>query len=195
MRIEPTDLPAVLRIVPTRHGDARGWFMETWNRRALADAGIDLDFVQDNQSFSARTGTLRGLHYQAPPSAQDKLVRCVRGALLDVAVDVRAGSPTFGRWVAERLTAGNGAQLLVPKGFLHGFVTLEADTEIAYKCTDFYDAGADGAVAWDDPDLGVDWGTADPVLSAKDGAAPRLADWTSPFDYDGPLPWEGAAAR
>ena len=190
MRIEATALPAVLRIVPDRHGDARGWFSETWNRRALAGAGVALDFVQDNASLSAAVGTLRGLHYQAPPSAQDKLVRCVRGALTDVAVDARRGSPTYGRWVAEDLTAENGAQLLVPAGFLHGFVTRAEGTEIAYKCTAHYDRAADGAVAWDDPDLGIDWGVDAPVLSEKDRAAPRLADWDSPFRYDGPLPWE-----
>ncbi|PRY93303.1 dTDP-4-dehydrorhamnose 3,5-epimerase [Hasllibacter halocynthiae] len=191
MEIAPTAIPAVLRIVPRRHGDARGFFAETWSARAFEAAGIVLDWVQDNHSLSAAAGTLRGLHYQAPPSAQAKLVRCGRGALLDVAVDARAGSPTFGRWVAERLTAGNGAQLLVPEGFLHGFVTLEPGTEIVYKCSAPYDAAADGAVRWDDPDLAIGWGAAaDPVLSEKDRRAPRWAEWESPFRYEGPLPWE-----
>ena len=151
----------------------------------MATAGIDLDFVQDNQSLSATKGTLRGLHFQSPPHAQDKLVRCGRGRLWDVAVDIRHGSPTFGRWHGEELSAGNGRQLLVPKGFLHGFVTLEPDTEILYKCTDVYAPACDGAVRWDDPDLAIDWPLQGaPVLSAKDAAAPLLRDFTSPFVWD-----------
>ncbi|NBE07117.1 dTDP-4-dehydrorhamnose 3,5-epimerase [Paragemmobacter ruber] len=184
MMIEPTDLPGVLILTPQRFGDARGWFTETWNAARMASAGLDLAFVQDNHSFSAQVGTLRGLHYQAPPRAQDKLVRCSRGAIRDIAVDVRRGSPSYGRWVAVDLTPENGRQLLVPKGFLHGFVTLLPDTEVQYKCTDVYAPDCDGAVRWDS--LGIDWGlTADPVLSAKDTAAPAFADWTSPFAYEG----------
>jgi dTDP-4-dehydrorhamnose 3,5-epimerase len=176
-------------IVPTRHGDHRGFFSETWNRPRLAAAGIDLDFVQDNQSLSAARGTLRGLHFQSPPHAQDKLVRCGRGRLWDVAVDIRRGSPTYGQWHGEELSAENGRQLLVPKGFLHGFVTLEPDTEILYKCTDVYAPACDGAVRWNDPDLAIAW-PADalpdgaPVLSGKDAAAPLLRDFTSPFVWD-----------
>jgi dTDP-4-dehydrorhamnose 3,5-epimerase len=182
MLIEQTDLPGVLILTPQRFGDARGWFMETWNADRMAEAGLDLAFVQDNHSFSAQKGTLRGLHYQSPPRAQDKLVRCTRGAIRDVAVDIRRGSPTFGRWVRVDLTAENGRQLLVPKGFLHGFLTLAPDTEVQYKCTDTYAPSHDGAVRWDT--VGIDWGDeVEPVLSAKDAAAPAMADWQSPFDW------------
>lgn len=184
MQIETTALPGVLIITPARHGDARGFFSEVWNRRALADKGVTLPgFVQDNQSLSQRAGTLRGLHYQAPPSAQGKLVRCGRGRLWDVAVDARAGSPTYGRHVGVELSAENGRQLWVPAGFLHGFVTREDDTEILYKCTAHYDPVADGAVAWDS--LGIDWGVEAPRLSDKDARAPRFEDWTSPFVWEG----------
>ncbi len=185
MQIEPTALPGVLVVTPPRFGDARGWFSETWNGPKLAAAGVGIDWVQDNHSMSAAPGTLRGLHYQRPPHAQDKLVRCSRGAILDVAVDVRKGSPDFGRWVAVELTAENGRQLLVPRGFLHGFVTRAPDTEVQYKCSDVYAPDCDGAVRWDDPDLGIDWGlAAPPVLSAKDAAAPLLRDWQSPFVWE-----------
>ena len=180
MDIQTTTLEGVLLLTPRRFGDDRGWFSETWNRETLAAAGIDMAFVQDNHSMSAAVGTLRGLHYQAPPRAQDKLVRCTRGAIFDVAVDVRRGSTTYGQWVGYELTAQNGAQLLVPKGFLHGFVTRAPDTEVQYKCTDTYAPETDGAVRWDS--CGIDWGlTGAPVLSAKDAAAPAFADWTSPF--------------
>lgn len=186
MQIDPTDLPDVLMLTPARFGDARGWFSETWNAERLREAGLDLDFVQDNHSLSAEAGTLRGLHYQSPPRAQDKLVRCSKGAILDVAVDVRVGSPAYGRWVGVELSVENRRQLLVPKGFLHGFVTLTPDTEVQYKCTDVYAPECDGAVRWDDPAIGVDWGlTGKPVLSAKDQVAPLLADWTSPFVWEG----------
>ena len=145
MQIEKTTLPGVLVLTPKRFGDARGFFSESWNRRTLADHGITLDFVQDNHSVSAAPGTLRGLHFQSPPHAQDKLVRCGRGALFDVAVDIRRGSPTYGQWAGVELTAGNGRQLLVPRGFLHGFVTRQPDTEICYKCTDYYAPSQSGA--------------------------------------------------
>lgn len=182
MQIEKTDLPDVMILTPRRFGDTRGWFSETWNAERLREAGIDLAFVQDNHSFSARKGTLRGLHYQSPPRAQDKLVRCSRGAILDVAVDGRRGSPAYGNWVAVELSAENGRQLLVPKGFLHGFITLTDDCEVQYKCTDVYAPQHDGAVRWDS--VGIDWGTEDaPVLSDKDMAAPVFADWQSPFIY------------
>lgn len=181
--ITETQIPAVKLIAPRRFGDDRGWFSETWNQSALANAGIEMAFVQDNHSFSAEQYTVRGLHYQAPPHAQDKLVRCTRGAILDVAVDVRPGSESFGQWVAEELTAENGHQLLVPKGFLHGFATLLPDTEVQYKCTDFYAPEADGGIHIDDPEIGIDWGfdTAKAVLSDKDKVAPFLADWVNPF--------------
>ena len=189
MHIEETALPGVLILTPRRFGDERGFFSETWNRDTLAGHGITLDFVQDNHSLSRDRGTVRGLHYQAPPRAQDKLVRVTAGAVLDVAVDVRVGSPAFGQSVRVELSARDGRQLLVPKGFLHGFVTLEPDTEVLYKCTDTYAPDCDGAVAFDDPDLAIDWGvTRDTaILSAKDAAAPRLADWNSPFVFgEGP---------
>ena len=184
MQIEQTALAGVLILTPQRHGDARGFFSESWNRARMAAAGLAYDFVQDNHSVSAQVGTLRGLHYQSPPHAQDKLVRCGRGALWDVAVDIRAGSPTFGQWVGVDLTPENGRQLLIPAGFLHGFVTRAPDTEIIYKCTDYYAPDCDGAVAWDDPDMGIDWGVTEPVLSGKDAAAPKLADITVPFTWD-----------
>ena len=187
MEIIPTALSGVLILKPARHGDHRGFFSETWNKQTLAGHGIDIDFVQDNQSFSADRGTLRGLHYQAPPAAQDKLVRTLAGSILDVAVDVRKGSPTYGQWVAEELSAENGHQLLVPKGFLHGFLTLTPDVHVAYKCSDYYSPDHDGAVRFDDPDIGIDWGI-DPetaTVSGKDGAAPAFADFETPFVYEG----------
>lgn len=186
MQIEHTPLPGLLILTPRRFGDARGFFSECWNRRVLEDHGIDLEFVQDNQSLSAAPNTVRGLHFQAPPHAQDKLVRCGRGRLYDVAVDARKGSPSYGRWFGLELSAENGKQLLVPKGFLHGFATREPDTEILYKCTDYYAPDCDGAVRFDDADLGIDWGlTGDPVLSDKDAAAQRFADFDSPFTWEG----------
>lgn len=184
MQIDTTALPDVLILTPRRFGDARGWFMESWNARRMAEAGLDLPWVQDNHSFSAAKGTLRGLHFQSPPRAQDKLVRCTRGAILDVAVDIRAGAPTYGKWVAVELSADNGRQLFVPKGFLHGFVTLMDDTEVQYKCTDLYAPENDGAVRWDDPALGIDWGVTAPVLSDKDARAPLLADIGTPFRWE-----------
>lgn len=185
MQTEPTALPEVILLTPPRFGDARGWFSETFNAARMSAAGLDMAWVQDNHSFSAAQGTLRGLHYQAPPRAQDKLVRCSRGAILDVAVDFRAGSPRFGKWVAVELSASNGRQLLIPKGFLHGFVTLTQDTEVQYKCSDFYSPEHDGAVRWDDPGIGIDWGVAAPVLSDKDRAAPLLKDAPRPFTWEG----------
>jgi len=182
MIVKETSLPDVLILEPARHGDDRGFFSESWNRGRMAEAGIKIDFVQDNYSMSEATGTLRGLHFQSPPYAQTKLVRCGRGSLLDVAVDIRRGSPTFGRWVSEILSFKNGRQLLVPAGFLHGFLTLEPMTEIIYKCSNYYDAASDGAVHWDS--CGIDWATKTaPLLSPKDSAAPALADFDSPFDW------------
>lgn len=183
MDIAETAIPAVKRLTPRRFGDARGFFSEVWNARRMAEAGLDIAFVQDNHSYSAEAGTVRGLHYQRPPHAQGKLVRVARGRILDVAVDVRKGSPTYGRWVAEELSAENGAQLWVPRGFLHGFVTLEPHTEVLYKVDDHYAADCDGAVRFDDPDLAIDWGI-DPaaaVLSAKDAAAGAFKDFVTPF--------------
>lgn len=185
LEIEKTGLPGVVVFTPKRFGDHRGFFAETWNAQRMAEKGYALDFVQDNHSISAQANTVRGLHYQAPPRAQDKLVRCGRGALYDVAVDIRSGSPTFGKWVGVELTPENGKQLLVPKGFLHGFVTRVPDTEIIYKCTDYYAPECDGGVRFDDPDIGIDWGLgpASIVLSDKDENAPYMKDFKSPFVY------------
>lgn len=181
--ITETGLPDLLILQPRRHGDARGFFCESWNRARMAEHGLDHDFVQDNHSLSQAAGTLRGLHYQSPPHAQAKLVRCGRGRLFDVAVDIRRGSPAYGRWFGIELSFENGLQLLIPEGFLHGFVTREPDTEVIYKCTDYYAPDCDGAVAWDS--CGIDWAlTGDPVLSAKDAAAPPLAGFDSPFVYE-----------
>jgi dTDP-4-dehydrorhamnose 3,5-epimerase len=181
MKIEPTALPDVMILTPNRFGDDRGWFSETFNAARMQAAGLTMDWVQDNHSMSAKPGTLRGLHYQRPPHAQDKLVRCSRGAIWDVAVDVRVGSPTYGKWVGVDLTPENGRQLLVPKGFLHGFVTRAEGTEVQYKCSDLYAPDCDGGIRWDDPDLGIDWGVTDPVLSGKDAVAPLFRDFVSPF--------------
>ena len=186
MEITETALPGVKILKPRRFGDSRGWFMESWNRDTLRRGGIDLEFVQDNHSMSAAPGTVRGLHYQAPPHAQDKLVRVGRGRVMDVAVDARRGSPTYGKWVGVELSAENGLQLLIPKGFLHGFATLTPDVELLYKCSDVYAPDCDGSVRFDDPDLGIDWGLGDtdPVLSDKDRSAPRFVDWQSPFTWE-----------
>ncbi len=184
LEVEATTLPDVLILTPRRFGDARGWFSETWNAGRMRDKGLDFEWVQDNHSFSADVRTLRGLHYQAPPHAQDKLVRCSRGAIRDIVVDARKGSPTYGQSLVVELSAEDGRQILVPKGFLHGFVTISPDTEVQYKVTDFYDAECDGSVAWDS--LDIDWGLEGqrPILSEKDMNAPAFADWNSPFNYE-----------
>ena len=191
MDIIRTAIPDVMVLVPRRHGDHRGFFSETYNRRALQDHGIDLHFVQDNHSLSAEKGVLRGLHFQEPPSAQDKLVRVVRGAILDVAVDIRRDSPTFGQHVAEELSADNWRQMFVPVGFAHGFVTLEPETEVIYKVSSYYAPQHDRGLLWSDPALAIDWPvTGDEViLSEKDRQQPLLselspiAEW-SPGDLD-----------
>jgi len=187
MEIETTALPGVLILTPRRIGDSRGWFSESWNRHTLAEHGIAYDFVQDNHSFSDQVGTIRGLHFQAPPMAQAKLVRCGQGALLDVAVDIRRGAPTYGQSIAVELSAQNGRQLLIPEGFLHGFVTRAPGTEILYKCSAPYAPATEGAVHPADPDLAIDWGIdADEThLSKKDAAAGSFAEFTSPFTWEG----------
>ena len=170
MQVEETKLPGVLILTPARFGDDRGFFSESWNSKRMAEAGLDYDFVQDNHSMSATEGTLRGLHYQSPPHAQDKLVRCGRGALFDVAVDIRKGSPTYGQWVGVELSAENGKQLLVPKGFLHGFITRTDDCLVSYKVTAHYAPDHDVSVIWNDADLALAWNLSDqtPILSHKD---------------------------
>lgn len=184
LSVEQTAITAVKIVTPKKFGDHRGFFSETWSRKAFVEAGLDLDFVQDNQSLSAPVGTLRGLHFQSPPFAQDKLVRVTRGRILDVAVDIRASSPTFGRHVAIELSAENWRQLLVPVGFAHGFVTLEPDTEVLYKVTAPYAPENDHGLAFDDPALGIDWRLplSDLTLSDKDRKHPRLAEMLRYFD-------------
>jgi dTDP-4-dehydrorhamnose 3,5-epimerase len=185
VQIEDTPLSGLRVLTPRRFGDARGFFSESWNRSLMAGHGMDYDFVQDNHSVSARANTVRGLHFQSPPHAQAKLVRCGKGRLFDVVVDIRKGSPTYGRWFGIELSFENGRQLMIPAGFLHGFATREPDTEIIYKCTDYYAPSSDGAVRFDDPDIGIDWGlSADPILSDKDAAAPRLAAISTPFSFE-----------
>ena len=178
-------IPDVLEICPKRHGDSRGFFSETFNREGFRNAGIDVDWMQDNQSMSAPTSTLRGLHYQEPPFAQAKLVRVLRGRIFDVAVDIRQNSPTFGRWVALELSPEAFNQILVPVGFAHGFLTLEPDTEVLYKVSAGYSAVHDRAIRWNDPAIGVDWplNGHSPVLSDKDASAPLLADARLVFRY------------
>lgn len=184
MLIEETGLEGLKIFTPRRFSDVRGFFSESWNRRQFAELGLHFDFVQDNHSVSAQANTVRGLHFQIPPHAQTKLVRCGRGHLFDVAVDIRRGSPTYGRWFGIDLTFENGRQLLIPAGFMHGFVTRAPDTEIIYKCTDYYTPSADSAVRYDDPEIGIDWGlTGAPVLSDKDAAAPLLRDLVTPFNF------------
>jgi dTDP-4-dehydrorhamnose 3,5-epimerase len=179
---ETTPIEDLLIFRPKRRDDARGFFSETWSRDAFAARGQRFDWCQDNHSLSRPAGVLRGLHYQAPPKAQAKLVRCTRGRIWDVAVDIRQGSASYGRWFGLELSADNGVQLLIPRGFLHGFVTLEPDSEVQYKVDNPYAPDCDGAIAWDDPDLAIDWPVAEaPVLSPKDAATPRFAGWDSPF--------------
>lgn len=178
----------VMLIESRRFGDERGWFQETWSERAAAALGITDRFVQDNQSLSRPAGVLRGLHFQKPPHGQAKLVRCISGRIFDVAVDVRAGSPTYGRWVGAELSAENGRQLYVPVGFAHGFLTLEPDCEVFYKVSDVYAPDCEGGLAWNDAEIAVAWpaiGPGGPVLSEKDARLPGLADFRSPFGYDG----------
>lgn len=177
----------LLVICPRRFADPRGWFSETYNASRLAPHGLPDDFCQDNHSYSQPAGTLRGLHFQAPPHAQAKLVRCLRGRIFDVAVDVRRESPTFGKWVGLELSAENGKQLYIPVGFAHGFVTLEPDCEIAYKVNDYYAPDCDGGIIWADPDIGIEWPVSDltPVLSDKDAALGSLRDFNVNFAYDG----------
>jgi dTDP-4-dehydrorhamnose 3,5-epimerase len=183
IQITPLEIPDILLIEPKRYGDARGFFSETYSRSALAAAGFDREFVQDNHSLSQRRGVLRGLHFQAPPHAQDKLMRVTRGAILDVAVDIRRGSPTFGRHVAIELSADNWRQLLVPRGFAHGFQTLAEDCEVLYKVSDYYAPASEMGLAWDDPALGIAWPLrAEAFLNDRDMAWPTLANLSPVFD-------------
>jgi dTDP-4-dehydrorhamnose 3,5-epimerase len=184
--IEQTKLDGVVIVTPRVFSDNRGSFFESYNRNTLSGHDITTEFIQDNQSYSADAGTIRGLHFQTPPSAQAKLVRVLVGEIWDVAVDIRAGSPTYGQWTGVTLSAGNNRQLLIPAGFLHGFVTRVPDCLVAYKCSNVYAPACEGAVRFDDPDLAIDWGipAADAVLSDKDAAAGSFADLKTPFTYE-----------
>ena len=177
-------MESVLKIEPKRHGDHRGFFAETYSRERYSDLGIRHEFVQDNHSLSALVGTLRGLHFQGPPHAQAKLVRCGRGAIFDVSVDIRQGSPTYGHWVGHESTEDNGHQLYVPIGFAYGFLTLHPNSEIVYKCSDYYAPETEGALIWNDPDIGIDWPTTNELtISEKDKAANMFKDFESPFIF------------
>ena len=188
MQVRELAIPEVVLLTPARHGDKRGFFSEVYNRRTFAQVGVDAEFVQDNHSFSADRGTVRGLHFQEPPHDQHKLVRVVRGSVYDVALDVRCGSPTYGRHVAVVLSADAGNQLFVPAGFAHGLMTLEADTEILYKVGAYYAPSHDRGVLWSDAALGIEWPIAagEAIVSDRDRALPRLAEASSPFVYNGP---------
>jgi dTDP-4-dehydrorhamnose 3,5-epimerase len=170
-------------IEPKVFGDNRGWFMETWSRKTMEGLDLNYNFVQDNQSFSAEKGTLRGLHFQKGDSAQAKLVRCGKGAVLDVAVDLRKGSPTYLKWVAEELSYENKRQLLIPRGFAHGFLTLTENVEFLYKADNFYSPEADRNLRWNDPLIGIEWGITDPILSVRDQNAPNFLDTDADFVY------------
>lgn len=176
MNLLKTKLEGVYILIPKVFGDHRGFFMESWSRRVMEEAGLFYDFVQDNHSLSTVKGTLRGIHFQKGDKAQAKLVRCVRGAVLDVAVDLRHGSPTYKQWVGVELSEENKKQLLIPRGFGHGFVTLTDHVEFLYKADNYYAPEADGGVRWNDPDIGVDWGISEPILSEKDTKNPFLKD-------------------
>lgn len=176
MKIAKTKLEGVVIIEPEVFGDNRGFFMESWNKNKMAEAGLDYDFVQDNHSKSTVKGTLRGIHFQKGDKAQAKLVRCVKGAVLDVAVDLRKNSPTFKQWVGVELSEENKKQLLIPRGFGHGFVTLTDDVEFLYKADNYYAPEADAGVRWNDPEIGVEWGIENPILSEKDKKNPFLKE-------------------
>jgi dTDP-4-dehydrorhamnose 3,5-epimerase len=183
MKIIKTDVLDVFIIEPSVIGDQRGWFMESWSERAMEAEGLYYKFIQDNHSFSLQKGTLRGLHYQKGDASQAKLVRCARGAVLDVAVDMRIGSPTYKKWVSVELSAENYRQLLIPRGFLHGFVTLTDNVEFLYKADNLYNYGADRSIKWNDPSINVDWGISNPIVSDKDLKAPSLAESDIEFIY------------
>jgi dTDP-4-dehydrorhamnose 3,5-epimerase len=185
MRIIETNIKDLLIIEPQVFRDSRGWFIESYSKVKLKEQGLDCDFVQDNHSYSAQKGTLRGLHFQLAPKAQAKLVRCTRGAIWDVAVDLRKGSPTYKRWLAIELSAENKRQFFIPKGFAHGFVTITDDVEVQYKTDEYYSPEHDRSIAYDDPEINISWNIENPILSAKDKAAPLLCDSDVNFEYQG----------
>ncbi len=183
MQLIPTEIPDVKVLVPRKVGDHRGFFSETFSRKTLRDLGIDAEFVQDNHSLSVQKGVVRGLHYQVPPAAQDKLLRVIKGVILDVALDIRRSSPTFGKHVSALISAENWRQIYVPRGFAHGFVTLEPNTEVIYKVTDSYSPSHERGIRWNDPALGIDWGLAadEAILSDRDTKHPLFAAATDLF--------------
>jgi dTDP-4-dehydrorhamnose 3,5-epimerase len=184
MKVIKTDIKDLLIIEPRVFGDSRGWFFESYSKVKLSEQGLNCDFVQDNQSFSAQKGTLRGLHFQLNPKAQAKLVRCTRGAIMDVAVDLRKGSPTYKKWFSIELSAENKKQFFIPKGFAHGFLTLTDDVEVQYKADEYYAPEYDRSIAYNDGELNVQWGIENPILSAKDQNAPLLKDSDVNFLYE-----------
>jgi len=183
MNIINTDIEGVYIFEPKVFGDNRGWFMETFSNKTLETLGLNINFIQDNQSFSAQKGTLRGLHFQLNPKAQTKLIRCTKGKILDVAVDIRKGSPTYKKWVSVELSEENKRQLLIPKGFAHGFLTLTDDVEVQYKVDEYYAPECDRSIRFDDKEINVDWEIDNPILSAKDINAPLLKDSDYNFEY------------
>ena len=183
MNIEKTKLKDAYIITPNVFGDARGWFMETYSKKAL-EGVIDIEFVQDNQSYSSKKGIIRGLHCQTNPHCQSKLIRCTKGEIYDVIVDVRKGSPTYKQWIKVLLTAENKKQLFIPKGFLHGFETLTDEVEVQYKVDDFYSKECDRSIRFDDPEFGIDWETQSPTISDKDANAPYFKDCDFSFEYE-----------
>lgn len=189
MKVTKTKIPGVLIIEPDVHGDHRGYFMETYHKETYEKNGIHADFVQDNMSFSAAKGTLRGLHWQNAPMAQAKLVSCTKGCVIDVAVDIRKGSPTYREWVSVELSAENKRQFFIPRGFAHGFLTLSDDVEFRYKVDNFYSKEHDRGIRYDDPSIHVDWGKLlngiEPILSKKDQEGPLLEDSDANFIYEG----------
>lgn len=187
MKVIQTEIPEVLIIETDVFGDHRGYFTETYNKKRYEDNGITTEFIQDNMSFSAQKGTLRGLHYQKAPYAQSKLVSCSKGKVIDVAVDIRKGSPTYGKYVACELTAENHRQFFIPRGFAHGFLTISDDVEFRYKCDNLYNKESEGSIRYDDPTINIDWGTLlngiEPVLSEKDKNAPTIENCNANFIY------------
>lgn len=180
MKLIETSIPGLIIIEPKVFGDGRGYFFESFQKEKFRELGLDHEFVQDNESRSSKN-VLRGLHLQAPPYAQGKLVRVVSGSVLDVAVDVRKNSPTYGKWEAIEISGENKKMIWIPEGFAHGFLVLEDDTIFQYKCTEYYDKSSERGIRWDDPELAIDWGIKDPILSEKDIRAPLFKDFTSPF--------------
>lgn len=185
MNFIKTDVLDVYILEPQVFGDKRGWFMESWSKKKMEEAGLFYDFVQDNQSFSSVKGTIRGLHFQKGENSQAKLVRCAKGAVIDVAVDIRKGSPTYKKWVAVELSAENKRQLMIPRGFAHGFITLTDEVEFLYKADNLYNFDSEGSIRWNDPEIGVDWGIENPIVSDKDAAAPFFDDTENEyFNYE-----------